>query len=137
MLEPTAPSTGTNLRATLAWGAALNCGDERTPEGISLVLCIFAYWPQHRSAASFDKWCMRKIDYFFPENGTYWMIYNNKTRKLISTSPMLTLSPSFILLNQLQATDTEETAESLAYRSRMIALALNALIAIKGLLVWS
>ena len=55
----------TNLRATLPWGAALNYGDERPLTGMSLVLCSFAYWPQHRSAASFDKWRMRKIDYFF------------------------------------------------------------------------
>ena len=62
--EPTVHSTDTNLRTTLAWGAALNYGDERPPAGMSLVLCSFAYSPQHRSAASFDKWRMRKIDYF-------------------------------------------------------------------------
>ena len=55
MLEPTARSTDTNLRATLAWGVALIYGDERTPEDMSLVLCSFAYWPQNLSAASFDK----------------------------------------------------------------------------------
>ena len=46
MLEPTAHSTDTNLRATLAWGVALNYGDESN--GLPKV-CLWFFAASHTS----------------------------------------------------------------------------------------